>query len=227
MNDITLIYYTANHIPEGFMKRIQEQIIKAADGAKIISVSQKTIDFGENICIGDIGRSAYNIYKQVLIGAKAAKTEFVATCEDDILYPPEHFKYRPDGDIFAYDTNRWRIYSWVKPPFLSYSERRNMTSLIVRREALVKTLEERFERWPDPNNYPKNYWGEPGRFENHLHITGLINERYHSEVPSVVFCLEESLAFLNLGKKKAHSSERTFEVKPWGSAEEILKIYTG
>lgn len=224
-NDLTILYYTSNTIPEYFMKNIQKQIIVAVGDTKIISVSQKPIDFGENICIGDIGRSAYNIYKQVLTAAKAATTEFVATAEDDVLYPPEHFQYRPQGDIFAYDVNKWSVYTWTQPPFFSKKERVNMTSLICRREPLIKTLEERFAKYPDPTNIPHSIFGEPGRFEGHLGITGLVKERIRTAVPHIMFSTQEALGFSNLGFRKAHSRERATELPYWGTVEHILSLY--
>ena len=73
MNDLTIIFYTANHISDYFMANIQKQLLKAIGDTPIISVSHKPMKFGQNICVGEIGRSTYNLYKQVLIGAKYAK----------------------------------------------------------------------------------------------------------------------------------------------------------
>lgn len=223
--NLTILYYTSNTISDFFMKNIQDQILMAVDETPIISVSQKPINFGQNICVGDIGRSAYNIYKQVLIAAKEAKTEYVATAEDDVLYPKEHFEYRPKGDVFAYDTNKWSIYTWTKPPIFSYKPRVNMTSLICRRESLIKTLEERFAKYPDPNNIPTHYFGEPGRFELHLGITGVVKERIQTEVSHIMFSTEEALGFENLGFRKAHSNVRANELPDWGTAESVLQVY--
>ena len=68
MNDLTIIYYTANHISDYFMANTKKQLIRAIGDAPIISVSQKPMKLGKNICVGDIGRSGYNLYKQILIG---------------------------------------------------------------------------------------------------------------------------------------------------------------
>ena len=149
----------------------------------------------------------------------------MSTAEDDVLYPKEHFDYRPPKDVFAYDENKWSIFTWVKPSLLSFKKRRTMTSLTVTREALVKTLEERFAKYPDPDNIPLPIWGEPGRHEYHLGITPLVHERYDAAVPSIVFSTPEALAYGHLGHRKAHAPTRTTVVEPWGTAEEILKFY--
>ena len=73
----------------------------------IISVSQQPLDFGKNICIGDIGKSKYNLYKQILMGVREIKTKYVALAEDDTLYSPEHFLYRPEDGVCSYNTNGW------------------------------------------------------------------------------------------------------------------------
>lgn len=87
----TIIYYTSNREYQSFERSIQQTIIENSNGIPIISVSQKPIDFGENICIGDIGTSELNILRQIRIGAVCAKTDFVIPCESDILYPPDFF----------------------------------------------------------------------------------------------------------------------------------------
>jgi hypothetical protein len=226
MTDLTILFYTANVISDYFMDNIVNQLLKATAGIPLISISQKPMSLGKNICVGDIGRSSYNIYKQVLIGAKVADTKYVATAEDDVLYPKERFDYRPEEGVFAYDINKWSIYAWTQPPTFSYRDRRTMTSLICSRDALIETLEERFAKYPDANNYPAPIWGEPGRFERALGVTPVKSTRYRAAVPSIVFSHMESLAFQSyLGRKKAHGNVQTDKVEPWGTAEEVLKLY--
>ena len=226
MSDLTIIFYTANHISDHFMVNVTKQLKRAAGDYPIISVSQKPMALGQNICVGDIGRSVYNIYKQVLIGAKAAKTKYVATAEDDVLYPDNYFAHRPEDGVFAYDMNKWSIFTWVKPPFFSYRERRTMTNLTVTRDALIETLEERFEKYPDPDKIPAHYWGEPGRYEGRMGLTEVKDERYRSYIPSIVFSTEEALAYANLGSRKRHSIIRATALWGWDiNAEEALKLY--
>src|SRR3990167_3601524 len=92
--DLTVVYYTSNRIREPFGQRVRDQLLLAVSGAPIVSVSQKPLDFGDNICVGDIGHTYFNIYRQMLTGAKAARTKYVALAEDDTLYSPEHFRDR-------------------------------------------------------------------------------------------------------------------------------------
>lgn len=100
----TIIYYTANREEERFEQVIREQILKASGGLPIISVSQKPIEFGTNICVGDVGISNQNAHRQFQIGCEAAITEYVHAAESDTLYPPEYFQFIPDDPNHAYRT---------------------------------------------------------------------------------------------------------------------------
>lgn len=233
MDDLTIIYYTANKNKSYFMANTQKYLLKAVGETPIVSVSFKPTIIGKNclnLCIGEQPRSNYTIYKQILVGTLEAKTKYVAMAEDDMLYSPEHFIYRPsDENTFSYDINKWSIFSWLKPPIFSYRIRKLMNSLITTKNALIKTLEERYAKYPVLEKIPpklfKMYWGEPGRFENHLGIAPVKTEEYSSSVPNIMFSTSEALGYLDLGEKKAHNHIRSNKVKPWGTAEEVLKLY--
>jgi len=115
MVDTTIVYYTDNFIDEKLFRFCQKNILEAADGKPIISVSQKPIDFGENICVGDIGRSHLSLYKQILAGVEKVKTKYVALAEHDCLYTKEHFNWLPPLDYkvrderFFYNVNHWLV----------------------------------------------------------------------------------------------------------------------
>ena len=129
MNDLTVIYYTSNFIPDKFMEYTKHHLLKAAENTPIISVSQKPMNFGKNICVGNIGRSHLNIYRQALRGAKEAKTRYIAMAEDDVLYSPGCFtRHTPTPGVFAYNRNVWCIYTWVKPAVFSFKDRINLYS---------------------------------------------------------------------------------------------------
>lgn len=232
MNDLTILYYTANNIPEYFMQNTQKVLLNAVGNTPIVTVSFKPTVVGNNctnIVVGEGGRSNYKLYHQVLLAAKAAKTKYVATAEDDMLYTASHFQYRPADDVFAYNINKWSIFSWVKPPIFSYRPRKLMSSLVVTRDSLVRTLEERYAKYPVFEDIPEDifgfYWGEPGRFENHLGITPLKSEEYKSTEPNIMFSTAEALGYLHLGTRKAHSKIISEQVAPWGTAAEVLKYY--
>jgi len=114
MNDATIIYYTANREDERVERKVKETILKNSGGLPIISVSQKPIDFGQNICVGEQPFCDATAFRQLLIGLQAANTKYAIAAESDCLYPPEYFIFRPptDDNVYRYD-NIWILYEWL------------------------------------------------------------------------------------------------------------------
>lgn len=112
---ITVVYYTSNREDETFEVKIREKLLNVIGGLPLISVSQKPLDFGYNICVGDIGTSDKNVLYQLLIGCRAAETSFVAAAEADFLYPPTgYFDFDPEdvNAVYRY-TNLWILaHNW-------------------------------------------------------------------------------------------------------------------
>lgn len=226
--DLTVIYYTANFLNESFAAKVRRQLLIAIGDLPLISLSKKPLDFGINICEGDTERSVINIYKAVLMGAKTASTRFVALAEDDTLYPPEHFyNFLPPEDTFAYNLCKWNIYSWSKPPFFSLKFRKTLSCLIAPRKLLITELEERFAKYPDVNNIPLKWMGEPGRveYEKQLGITPRKAVDFYSYVPLIVFSHPEALGYQIQGNKKKAGYIRALEIPYWGTAQNIMENY--
>jgi hypothetical protein len=229
MNDLTILYYTANKEPQNFMRRIQEKLLETVGDTPIVSVSQKPIDFGKNLCVGNIGMNLYNLYMQVLIAVREAHTPYVAIAEDDMVYSREHFLYRPPTDTIAYDVNKWALFTWKHYVFSKRVGRRVMSMCTAPRELLLNTLEERYTKYPTVESIPeriyKYYWGEPGRFEKHAMLTKIKTEMYEASVPSVAFFTPEALGFQYLGIRKALGPIQTDVLEPYGSAKEMYEYY--
>lgn len=106
---ITVIYYTSNREKETFEQKIREKLFEAIGNLPLISISHKPIEFGYNICVGDIEVCDKSILEQILIGCEAADTPFVAMAEADCLYPlTGYFDFEPDDidAVYRY-TNLW------------------------------------------------------------------------------------------------------------------------
>jgi len=136
----TIIYYTANREDPEFEKKVAEGIREASGGLPIISVSQKPMDFGENYCVGDVGQTYLNAFRQLLIGCKMATTEYVIMTESDCLYPPEYFSYTPTDPnvIYTYD-NVWIM--WKNGADKFYRKEQTHASIIYGREFIIDLLE--------------------------------------------------------------------------------------
>jgi len=111
----TIIYYTCNKEDEKFEQAIMDDLSKKAKKANIpiISVSHKPIELGTNICIGDVPVCYTSEWKQILIGLRTAKTDFVITAESDCLYPPEYFEFTPKEKEAVYNYDNIRMV-WKK-----------------------------------------------------------------------------------------------------------------
>jgi len=161
----TIIYYTDNTLESLFEKRVQQELIKAAEGKRIISVSQKPMDFGDNICVGDIGRSHHSLFYQALTGAKSADTKYIALAEHDCMYTSEHFNWFPlDDEYFYYNVNHWFV-QWTGSNIdgmYSYHRRKCMSNLICNRELFIKAVEEKIKMLETGFEIKK---GQPGACE--------------------------------------------------------------
>ena len=222
--DITILYYTANRINEYFAANVQQNIIEASDGARIISISHRPISFGDNVCVWDLEPSAYNIYKQILIGAMLAKTPYIGCAEDDSLYTKEHFAYRPPLDSFGYNLNRWQVNS----NFYFYRERVNMAMCIASTELLVQTLCQRFAKFSHFLSREEmgevGGFGEPGRFEVRLGLSPHPIVTFKTEIPSLTFNHRDSTG----GKRKIMQSDVLRETLPhWGEVCSLWKTVHG
>ena len=151
----TIIYYTSNHEDPIFEQRIIDDLLAKTGNIPIISVSQKPMKLGKNVCIGDVGHSYLNCRKQMLMAYKLAKTEYVIHTESDVLYPPEYFKFQPSGENIYRYFNVWVM--WLMDENLKDFYHKPDTfdgAMIVKRDFAISALEKYLA--PYPGWYPKN-----------------------------------------------------------------------
>lgn len=225
MNDITIIYYTANLVEEPFATNIRNQLLSwLPKDTPIISVSHKPMGFGMNICMPDLEVSIYNIYIQVLAGARAAETKYVMCMEDDALYNLEHFQYRPADDAFAYNRNKWM----ANEDCFFYRDRINMSMCVAPTKLMVDTLVQRFERFPKVMTREEMGvygFGEPGKFEDRYGLPTVKVESFRSTIPTLTFNHRPSVG----GVRKITSRDKIVSTLPhWGKASDLWKgMYDG
>ena len=108
MEEVTLLYYSSNR--ESFEQKIIDNILKNKGDLPVVSVTQKPVDLGINICVGEKFNCYHNEFKQIMIGLEAIKTKYVLTAESDFLLPPSYFRFKPTGKLtYRYD-NVWVNY---------------------------------------------------------------------------------------------------------------------
>lgn len=256
-DDITVVYYTSNNLEKEnpyFVMHTKQNLVKAIGDLPLLVVSLEPMgkeDFpgykGEykNLVAGrdftpyKPGRHHFNIYYQIMIGAKNAKTKFVAMAEDDIFYSHDHFHsrqfyadYEKNGDMMYYDMNKVSLFTWTKPPMFSFrSKRMVVNQLIAPAKLLADAMQERFDRipilhekgWEDERIM--KFWGDPGRYENHLGVTVQKRHPFFCEVPSVVWTHPKAYGFLNHGTRKKLGDLKITELYDWGKASDMLKLW--
>jgi len=226
MNDLTLVYYTCNEVNEKLGRSAFGELQVAASGIPMIVVSHRPMTVTENNIVVDLPRHHLSIYRQALIGAKAATTKYIALCEDDVLYSPEHFKHRPQPGKFAYNMNYWNITTWGEPMFTQkLGGRRNLGNLICERKLFIKAMEERFAKWPDDSKIDLGIWAEPSKYERQLGVTIREPEAFCTNPPNIMFSHQTSLSFEGLGTRKRLGEIRALELPYWGTARTIRGLY--
>jgi len=140
VSDLTVIYYSSNREGPHFEGRVRRTLRRAIENLPVIAVTQKEVNFGRNICIGDVGASLENMLHQIKIGALVAQTRFVALAESDTLYHPSYFAFRPDRDDTFYYTDRFYVL-WKAKHRIFWPKRRREFSAVVGRKHLIETIE--------------------------------------------------------------------------------------
>jgi len=231
MNDLTLLYYSANIIPEATAEKIRENLLLVTKNQyPIVSVTQKPLDFGKNICVGEIGVSKYNEYYQILTGLREVKTKYVACIEDDVLYPPEHFDFRPPDDTFGYENNFW--YAQEGKDFYwrhgDITKSGGMWGCISNTKHLLDNLTKRYEIFPDKSKIPP-FWGEPGYFDERF---GMENKKmfFENSHPSVIFVTHYSMGGVQLSRFHRRYGDpkpenKCYNLERFGNAKELLDKY--
>lgn len=174
MLNATVLYYTSNREGENFEGRVREIILKNKGDLPLISVSQKPIDFGENIVVGNHGASGFNMFRQVQIGLRKVKTKFVISAEADCFYPPEYFQFVPPKEDVPYRNNN----TYLLPQYRSFFFKKNeggTWAQIVSRDFYLDRLNHLFKGAPSwsikEKNFPKERIRKNDIFEHIEYFT--------------------------------------------------------
>lgn len=157
-----------NKVPWGEFHR--KMLLEAIGDYPLITFSVKPMDLPGLQFRQSEEQSHEKIYRLMLEGAKIATTDYIAMAEDDMFYTKEHFELRPpDLQTFAYNWNRWSLFTFVAPMFSFKRRYCNGCSILPRLE-LIAALEERFAKWP---TIPHFFNGELGyaKVEKNLGVT--------------------------------------------------------
>lgn len=211
MSDLTLLFITAGRRPEKWAAFHSDMLL--------------SLDFPW-ITLHDEEKLGYEmIYRRMLEGAKQATTPYVAVIEDDVLYPPEHFHFRPDMDTFAYNQHRWALLAW-NPTMYSWRNRKSNCSLIAPRELMIEALEERFAAWP--NGIPKEWCGELGRanVDRWLKVTPRKSVEWYSKIGLVQINHDDGTEDRQQRHRKDFGPVKAYDIPTWGRADDLIKRWS-
>lgn len=209
-DDLTLLFITAGEVPPKWRAFHAEQLAKLPYPI---------------ITMRDERKMGYEfIYRRMLEGAKQASTPFVAVIEDDVLYPIEHFDYRPKMDEFAYNQHRWALLAW-NPTMYSWRNRKSNCSLIAPRELMIEALEERFAK--HPNGILPEHCGELGRknVERWLGVSPRKSVEWYSKIGLVQINHDDASEDRQKRHRKDFGPVKAYDIPRWGRAEELIKHY--
>ena len=236
MSDLTVIYLTVNKMPYRWVQYHMGHLLEAVQDRPLIVISRKSMSIDDpqggtrpntHYMLQDEPPSGWNIYVQLLRGAKVAETDFVAVAEDDTLYTWRHFSdFRPPMDAVAYDMSRWSVFSWLERPMFSVVRRPGNFAMIGPRELVIEALEERMAR------YPRGcaVHGEIGRqdVECRLGVTPRNAVEWYCIDPIVTLCHPLGLSPTCIGErgvKRKPGELKAWDIPRWGKAADIAAIY--
>jgi len=177
---IGILYYSENKLDGTKLNDVCRETILAS-GLPITSVTQKPIDFGNNIVYKKMrGRSHSLLYKQIFTGLENATQDYLFFCEHDVLYHPSHFDFKPPKDDVYYYNNNVYKYRLSDRKIVSY-DCNWLSQLCANRKLLIKHYEKKLEIIAKGG---RAYGYEPGAGQSRK-IDKVPLERWESELPNV------------------------------------------
>lgn len=178
-----ILYYTDNRLDQKLMSAVQKQIQLGAEENRIVSVSLKPIEFGENIVM-DLERGYLTMAKQILAGLEKLDTDIVFFAEHDVLYHPTHFNFTPpDTKKYYYNTNVWRVRA-TDGHALWCNDLQQLSGLVAYRELLIKHFKEKVKRI-EKDGFSRAMGFEPGTHNRPERIDDFKAESFKSDYPNL------------------------------------------
>jgi len=226
-----VLYYTDNDLDPEIMEKCQKQIKKTIGSHRIVSVSLKPLDFGDNICLSE--KHGYlTIFRQILAGLKELDTDYVFFAEHDCIYHNSHFRFAPkEKDVFYYNTNVVKIR--MSDGFgVKVDDCKQLSGLCAHREFLVEYYEklvEMVENNPDINIRKIGF--EPGTHNRIEEFNNYKAEGWKSEYPNIDLRHDKNATasrwtkeeFRNQKFTKGWEARENFNVPGWGSFGHLWK----
>lgn len=218
-DDLTVVYYTSNRERRGFERKIRYSLLRTMGDLPLVSVSQKPLNFGHNICVGDVGVSEINSRRQFLIGATEAKTKYICVAEADFLYPKEYFSFQAPSNDALY---------LVNPVYILFVQRGKRCVYIPKKRgcegAMVAARDYVIDRLTWLLNGAKQ-WHDKQPGEDRAIPQLLENSRWrkvHMSIPAVTFKTDYQLH----RRTPFDIKGKTLKIPYWGESHQLARRYT-
>jgi hypothetical protein len=220
MNNKTILYYTSNRESLEFEAKVRADIFKRKGDLPIISVSQKPIDFGENICVGEVGHSYINMFRQILIGARKATTQYLVMTEADTIYPENYFSFEPAGANSYRYNNVWIVF---KEKIYSYRRKVHFPGAqIIKREYVIKLTQDYLDGGPEWYNGWITNKDKNGKYKKDV-FNSIPFELFGNENACISFKTGDAM---RRGTDVMHGRENIKTKLPyWGHIRDIRRKY--
>lgn len=190
---VGIVYYTDCRLDQTIMQTCQRHILQNINGHRLVSVSLKPIDFGENIVI-QAERGYLTMFRQILAGLEAIDAEIVFLAEHDVLYAPGYFDFvPPDKDKFYYNTNVWHVRS--SDGHALYYTAKRLSQICAYRDVLlghfqrrVDNTEAKFKELGDCREYRnwiRRQGFEPGTHNRSERVDDLQSDVWIAKIPNL------------------------------------------
>ena len=212
-----IIYLSSNREDPDFEDRIAQDLLQKSQAYSmgdipIVSVTQKPINLGLNICVGDVGTSGFNFIRQVQIACQNINVDYVIHAEADSIYSQDYFDFVPPSLEACYRNSNVYVQKY-RQDFVCKKEGSTFSS-VVGREFYLKRLEELFKGMPQWSTEYKNFPKEIHKlyFDKY--------EYFETEYACISFKTGKGM------RKHSPSSEvPVYELPYWGSIKELRKKY--
>lgn len=195
-----------------FEENIKRHLLEQIDGLPLISVSQKPIDFGKNICVGDVGISGHNAFRQLQLGVQEAKTKYICTAESDMVYPKEYFDFVPPRDDFFYIAMPLYVLfnqRGFKRKF-SPKDRGSESAMVASRDLVLGRMEIMFRGW--------DMWGPIG---GEVFLLRKQKFEYFYINPVITFKTDQ-----NMHRRTPHDAKTKLDEIPyWGNIGDVIRKF--
>lgn len=185
MLDASLLYYTCNTHDLRIEMAVRERLKLVCGQLPIGCVSRQPTSFGDWNIVIEGARSPLSMFKQILAGLERLETQYVFFAENDVLYHPSHFEFRPDrDDVYYYNINVWRV-RFLDGHAVRTNFCQQASGLCANRNLLLNHYRERLRRITVEGGFDRNMGFEPGTHRLPRGVDNFPAASWNSEYPNI------------------------------------------